>query len=349
MNILPASFSTEYVILLGLVIVISLGVYLLFRHSPRVSSIPDAADGKDGEAGENAKDGPSGAQLRKGISSRGLDIVVSALMAFVLTWKLSPLVFAFETVRADISALLYLPGGLKGSLLGIGATAVYLGLAYLRLRQSESAGFRRLVLRFLGLWLAAFLVIGMPVIRIVQVAMQGTWTSSEEGVGAVPGLEAPDFVLPLLIGGEIPESDPGQTMGEDIEIVRADRSVRVLSALRGTPVVLNFWASWCPPCRAEFSELVLLQQQLGTDAQVVGINMGNTEVSLEAASDFALSRGGASFLNLTDLGGGVGSAYGVRSLPTTLVLDSEGIVRYRRTGPVSRDLLLPVLAPLMSR
>lgn len=109
-----------------------------------------------------------------------------------------------------------------------------------------------------------------------------------------------------------------------------------LEDLRGTYIVLNFWATWCPPCKVEMPELEAFQVQMKGKARVVGLGTDQGE-GPEKLAAFAKS------LNLTftigyDEGASVLS-YEVVGIPTTVLIDPEGMVRARHTGPVTTALL----------
>ena len=120
---------------------------------------------------------------------------------------------------------------------------------------------------------------------------------------------APDFALPTL-------ADPSTTL------TAAD--------LKGDgPVVLNFWASWCAPCRIEHPELVTLA---GEGVRVIGINFRNEP---EKAQAFLDSLGNPFEVVGVDENGRAGIEYGVIALPETFVLDGNGTIVYMHVGPIN--------------
>ena len=131
-------------------------------------------------------------------------------------------------------------------------------------------------------------------------------------VGDVKGVQAPDFNLPTLDGRRMKLSD-----------------------FRGKAVLLNFWATWCPPCKIEMPWFVELQKQYGKDGLVVlGVAMDDTEPPKIA--QFAHDMG----VNYPVLLGTdqVSDDYGnVQYLPTTFYVDRNGVIVDKAAGLFSRQ------------
>jgi cytochrome c biogenesis protein CcmG/thiol:disulfide interchange protein DsbE len=114
------------------------------------------------------------------------------------------------------------------------------------------------------------------------------------------------------------------TGGSDREVVEASGADPVtgepvsLADYRGTPVVLNFWASWCPPCREELPALEQLAQA-HSEVVVVGVNYQD---SVSGARELQQEIG-FSFPSIADLYGEIGSGLGLQGMPTTYFLDAE--------------------------
>ncbi len=111
-----------------------------------------------------------------------------------------------------------------------------------------------------------------------------------------------------------------------------------LADTRGRVVVLNFWATWCAPCKEEMPEFQALHEARGgRDVTVLAINATATD-SRDAALEFVRSFG-FTFPIAFDARGEVMRAYGVQGLPATFFIDREGIVRARGLGPQNGELL----------
>ncbi|GEM_PF-449070 len=132
--------------------------------------------------------------------------------------------------------------------------------------------------------------------------------SSEEK--AYLGYRAPDFALPDLEGRRI-----------------------ALSDLRGKPVLLNFWATWCPPCRKEMPDLQRFHERYGDRAVVLGINWAEEPEVVRAF----LERYGVTYLNVLDRQGKAFVLYRLTGLPTSFWIDEEGVLRGVWYGPLKTD------------
>jgi cytochrome c biogenesis protein CcmG, thiol:disulfide interchange protein DsbE len=105
-----------------------------------------------------------------------------------------------------------------------------------------------------------------------------------------------------------------------------------VSDLRGKPAAINFWASWCDPCRKEAPGFAALGRSL-RGARLVGVDWSDSEGAARAFVRHYRWR----FPVLRDPNGSAGDAYGIRGLPTTFILDDRArIVRVLR-GPQSAD------------
>lgn len=108
-----------------------------------------------------------------------------------------------------------------------------------------------------------------------------------------------------------------------------------LAELRGKPVVINFWASWCVPCREEAPELARFDRELRGRAQLVGVDFQDSKQdALAFVREF-----GWRFPNVRDPQGKLASRYGLAGLPTTYVLDRQGRIARTLTGAQTYEKL----------
>jgi thiol-disulfide isomerase/thioredoxin len=137
------------------------------------------------------------------------------------------------------------------------------------------------------------------------------------------GLPAAGFTLPVMTGGE------------------SGSRVR-LGDLRGKVVVVDFWASWCAPCRAEAPIIDgIARKQKGKDVVVLGIATSGDE--WPRAAEFATSQG-LSYTTLFDEGDHVSNAFQITELPTLVVIDRQGVVAAVRSRMVQEAELETLIA-----
>lgn len=118
-----------------------------------------------------------------------------------------------------------------------------------------------------------------------------------------------------------------------------------LGDLRGRPVAVNFWASWCPACRQELPALQAAYQRFRERGVILlGVDVKET---VETVASFA-PQFGLTFPLLLDLDGVVSERYQVRGIPTTVFLDAEGVVRARHVGPLTEDKFAEYVLPLLT-
>lgn len=119
-----------------------------------------------------------------------------------------------------------------------------------------------------------------------------------------------------------------------------------LAAYRGSVVVMNLWASWCPPCRAEMPDLERAYRAKRAQGVVVlGVDQGESPA---IAGAFARSLG-ITYPILVDEQQQYGRVYRALGLPTTVIVDRQGIVVKTFDGTVTYDQVLAAVAPLVGK
>lgn len=168
----------------------------------------------------------------------------------------------------------------------------------------------------------------IPVVAIALVvaailAIQRMRDPDLSGAGVTFGDFSP-IQLGSVGGGKpkVGELAPGfQLLDVDGEPIRLDD-------FRGRPVLLNFWATWCVPCRKETPELIDLQTDWGEDVQVIGVNYSEVPAAVVKFHD----EFGINYPLALDRTGEVTGSYKLTGLPESFFLDGDGVIRDHRIG-----------------
>jgi cytochrome c biogenesis protein CcmG/thiol:disulfide interchange protein DsbE len=156
--------------------------------------------------------------------------------------------------------------------------------------------------------------------------------------GAKPGGFAINNVF-----GEVPIK-PGPA--REFTLTLMDGTVLALADLRGKAVMIDFWSSWCPPCREEAPTLDrVYKEYVGKGMEFVGVAIWDTE---EEVAKF-IKRYGVSYPNGLDLKGQITIDYGVTGIPEKYFVDRSGQLVRKFVGPVTADQLRQALDALLAR
>ncbi len=166
-------------------------------------------------------------------------------------------------------------------------------------------------LRAIIRYLAAFMCMGAALLLLARSGLPDRINLSQEAKGSSDALE---------IGSPAPSFQLMNTAGENVAL---DNTARV-------PTVINFWATWCAPCRQEMRDLQQLQGSRPDSMRVLAVNMGEA-VDLVADWHRELD---ISYDLLLDQTLSVSKRYKVRGIPTSYLLDSAGRIRKVYYGPV---------------
>ncbi len=163
----------------------------------------------------------------------------------------------------------------------------------------------------------ALVVVGVVSFYVGQASAGGGLGSSAP---VAVGQTAPDAALPGLDGGTVRLSD-----------------------YRGKVVLLNFWATWCPPCQAEMPGLEQVYQARQKDGLVI---LGLDQQEAKSAVQSFVSQHGYTWTFALDQDGAVAQRYGVSGYPTSVIVDRDGKVAYVHVGALSAGTLESELATL---
>ncbi|KON88616.1 alkyl hydroperoxide reductase [Sporosarcina globispora] len=159
---------------------------------------------------------------------------------------------------------------------------------------------------------ASVLLIMITAIIVVQAVEKDDVESqpvNQTGLGI--GLKAPDFELNNL-------------QGETIK----------LSDFKGKKVMLNFWATWCPPCKAEMPDIQKFYTQKGDEVAILAVNIDPQSDVAGFAEEMRVN-----FPILLDVDEKASNAYQILTIPTTYFIDEEGIIRNKYLSAMSMEIM----------
>ena len=154
------------------------------------------------------------------------------------------------------------------------------------------------------------------------------------------------MLLLLPTSGKAQEIARG-TRAPEIELSKLHGGKVKLSSLRGHPVVVTFWGTWCPPCRDEFPELAAIYRRYhGEGLEVLAVNQRDQELSTKDVQAF-VDEFAVTFPVLLDPRGRSRRNFRLIALPTTVFIDSGGIIREVHSGPITREQLARGVATIV--
>src|SRR5690625_4806229 len=123
----------------------------------------------------------------------------------------------------------------------------------------------------------------------------------------------------------------------DFELTTLDGENIKLSEFRGPRVMLNFWATWCPPCRAEMPDMQKFHEN--KNIVILAVNLIGTESSKENVVDF-IEEFEISFPILLDTDMEISNLYRIQPIPTSYMIDSDGRIQYKAFGALNYELMV---------
>ncbi|NGZ29505.1 MAG: DsbE family thiol:disulfide interchange protein, partial [Magnetococcales bacterium] len=152
--------------------------------------------------------------------------------------------------------------------------------------------------------------------------------------------------------GNDPRHIPSPLVGQPAPEIRGDNlgggDQVVLSSYRGRWVMVNFWGSWCVSCISEHPHLIQLYAKVRNrkDFAIIGVDFKDTVAGARA---FLARHGDPGYPQAFDPGQKVAIDWGVYGAPESFLVDPQGIVRYKQTGPIYEGWFEKVVVPLMNQ
>ena len=293
------------------------------------------------------------------------------LWVYLISWKASYIVFYWEPFLSAPISILYFDGGWKGHLVALAVTlfvfirrkmiiglspllelwlqfiALYLiivsalagqyivaVIALVTLFTVEKKkdvwafALISVVLVLQGNWLNPFLLISITLIIVNVLYMKKSTYIAPVVIASLMGIFMMNVVEMNNVEAKAVSPIELQTYDDEIYSIREeDKSI----------VVVNFFATWCPPCKAEMPHLQSFAENLPDDVQLIGVNLTARDDGESALRKF-IEQYNVTYPVLLDVDDTYGDAYGVLSMPTTVIL-KDGKEVERIVGPVSEEIL----------
>lgn len=183
--------------------------------------------------------------------------------------------------------------------------------------------------------------IGLLIVVLLVVAMVGTYVKQQ--------IDEERAIDKSALGKDMEERNIGLANGDtppDFTLTSLDGKDITLSDLRGKKVVLNFWATWCPPCKAEMPHMQSFYDEFAEEknVEIIAVNLTSEErdVTADAKVDTVMTFRDSfelTFPILLDPDNLVGSDYQIITIPTTYFIDTNGYIQRAIKGPMDVDML----------
>lgn len=304
------------------------------------------------------------------ITKATFNILTNGIFIGFLAWKGSLLFLEPSLVLKSPMSLLYFTGGTKGLVIaavitllyflyhfkkvtvdasvlirsilivGLATTMIYDLLALFWLREQAMTHFIKAMSAFFLLLLTLYrkgqqkkevfhvikktaLIVGLSGLVVWTVnsnisfaAPKEEITTVDRKIGISEGQLAPDFTLKT-------------TSGEEMK----------LSSFKGKKVILNFWASWCPPCKAEMPHMQeFYEENKESNVELLSVNLTTAEKKSSDVVKF-VEEYELTFPVMLDEQGDIGQIYQAYAIPTSYLIDSKGIIRKKIVGPMDKEMM----------
>jgi thiol-disulfide isomerase/thioredoxin len=163
------------------------------------------------------------------------------------------------------------------------------------------------------------------------------------GAGESATLATPQVAGPAVIAAESRLLDSSGATGmpnvgevaPNFEYTLSDGTRHQLSELHGKKVLLNFWATWCEPCRAEMPDLQQVLANYGDSVVVLGVNKLETAAVIPPFAEEL----GVSFPLIVNTEGDIANRYGAKNIPSSFFINTDGTIGARRIGVMTYDFM----------
>lgn len=176
-------------------------------------------------------------------------------------------------------------------------------------------------------------------VAIIFVNLNNPFKSSESTQNEEASAEEVDTSLSeeVAVAGtsQVQEGKPAP----DFELKTLDGKTARLSDYKGKKVILNFWATWCPPCQAEMPHMQkFYENNKDKGIEILAVNLTSMDKGIEDINAFK-EEFGLTFPIPLDEEGNIGEQYQAFTIPTSYIVDSKGIIRKKVVGPMDEEVM----------
>lgn len=168
------------------------------------------------------------------------------------------------------------------------------------------------------------------IIVVVSLVIYAAVSSFTDGSGTSPQRDAGQQAL-----AQVEEGIQNGNLAPDFSLETLSGEKTNLSDYRGKVVFLNFWATWCPPCKAEMPHMQDFYEENSEEVEIVAVNLTSND-SVDSVEEF-VKEYDVTFPVLLDVEGEQAEKFATITIPTTYIIDRNGIIKQRLVGPMSKD------------
>ncbi len=179
------------------------------------------------------------------------------------------------------------------------------------------------------------------ILLLVIVLLLGGGTLAYRMLGEMTKPAAPQDTVQTLPQDEAVEAP-------DFTVYDSEGQPLTLSSLRGKPVLVNFWATWCGPCKSELPDLETAFMKYGDKVDFLFVNLTDGYRDTVDGVKAFLEEKGFAFPVYYDTDGSAAIAYGVSSIPTTVLISPEGRLLHTQIGAMTGETIESLLAMLLA-